>query len=210
MKNLGTTIFISFLLIVNHNIFAQTTHIVHASNYTFTPADLTIVQGDTVTWVWDEGTHTTTSDSTTGTDVWDAPLDQNDPTFSFVLTYPGVHHYHCKFHASLGMVGTITVQVPTSVTEENNQTPIKYQLDQNYPNPFNPATEIRYSIGKSGLVQLNVYNILGKRIKSLINQIQSAGNYDVSFNAGNLPSGIYFYKLSTKNYNKTKKMILMK
>jgi len=85
-----------------------------------------------------------------------------------------------------------------------------YNLMQNYPNPFNPITTIKYSIAKPELVTLKVYDILGSEIATLINQIKTAGNYEVSFNASNLASGMYLYKLTAGNYTKVQKMILMK
>ena len=94
---------------------------------------------------------------------------------------------------------------------------VKYNLSQNYPNPFNPSTIIKYSIEKSGLVTLKIYNILGKEIASLVNEVKPAGNYEVIFNANNLPagrqglsSGVYFYKLQSGSCSITKKFILMK
>ena len=91
--------------------------------------------------------------------------------------------------------------------------PNKFQLAHNYPNPFNPTTTINYSIPDiSSLqnVQLKVYNILGKEVATLVNKEQSPGNYKVSFNANNLTSGIYYYKLSTNNFTDVKQMILLK
>ena len=81
---------------------------------------------------------------------------------------------------------------------------------QNYPNPFNPITTIKYSIAKPELVTLKVYDILGSEIATLINEIKTSGNYEVSFNASNLASGMYLYKLTAGNYTKVQKMILMK
>ncbi len=86
----------------------------------------------------------------------------------------------------------------------------KYELSQNYPNPFNPSTSIKYSIGKNGLVTLKIYNILGKEVVTLVNGVKTAGSYEIIFNAHNLSSGVYFYKLQSGNYNETKKFILMK
>ncbi len=87
-------------------------------------------------------------------------------------------------------------------------------LNQNYPNPFNPATKISYSINKSGHVSLDVYNILGKHVLTLVNQNQSAGNYEVEFSTADmtdkLTSGIYIYTLKNQNTITSKKMILMK
>ena len=85
----------------------------------------------------------------------------------------------------------------------------EYGLDQNYPNPFNPTTTINYSIKTTGLVTLKVYDMLGTEVSSLVNESQEAGSYSVEFNAANLPSGMYVYRLSTNNFIDTKKLILL-
>lgn len=91
-----------------------------------------------------------------------------------------------------------------------NEMPSNFQLSQNYPNPFNPSTEINYSIPKSGLVTLKVYNILGQEVATLYNGFQRAGAYTATFDASKLASGIYLYRLESGNFVQTKKMILMK
>ena len=88
--------------------------------------------------------------------------------------------------------------------------PISYNLDQNYPNPFNPTTIIRYQIPTDGLVQLKIYNILGKEIKTLVNKEQQQGLYEVELNALDLSSGVYFYCLKAGSFSSTKKMIVIK
>ena len=95
-----------------------------------------------------------------------------------------------------------------SVTEQN--TPLKYELSQNYPNPFNPVTRISYSIGENTKVKLSVFDILGKEIKTLVNEKQSAGNYEVIFNASDLSSGVYFYQLRAGDFIGVKKLVLLK
>ncbi len=101
-------------------------------------------------------------------------------------------------------------QVVTSVQQVGNTLPSSYQLSQNYPNPFNPTTVIKYSIPEAGKVTLRVYNMLGQEVVTIVNSQQAAGNYKATFDAGRLASGIYFYKLSAKNFNMTKKMMLLK
>ena len=93
-----------------------------------------------------------------------------------------------------------------------NQTyiPQLYNLAQNYPNPFNPSTAIEYSIPKSGNVKLEVYNSLGEEVATLVNDYKEAGTYKVNFDASNLNSGIYYYRLISNGFNKTNKMILLK
>jgi len=88
--------------------------------------------------------------------------------------------------------------------------PEKYELSQNYPNPFNPSTKINFSIPKDSKVSLQIYDMLGKEVKTLVNEYKAAGYYTVDFNAGNLTSGIYFYVIRTDNFTQSKKMILIK
>ena len=88
--------------------------------------------------------------------------------------------------------------------------PLSYKLNQNYPNPFNPTTIISFSIPIQEKVSLKVYNILGVEVSTLLNEVQTAGNYSIRFDAKNLPSGIYFYELRTGNFRNVRKMILLK
>ncbi len=112
-----------------------------------------------------------------------------------------------------GLVSTRVILVGsgtnvTSVNQENIVT--KYSLLQNYPNPFNPSTKIDYSLATESEVNLTIYNLLGERIKTLLNKTQSEGKHSVTFNAKNLESGVYFYKLKAGNFVCIKKMILLK
>jgi len=94
-----------------------------------------------------------------------------------------------------------------TLMKENNY---NYELAQNYPNPFNPSTEIKYSLAKDSYVTLKVYDMLGKEVAELVNGQQTAGTYIQTFNASNLPSGIYVYKLTAGKFSSAKKLMLMK
>ena len=96
-----------------------------------------------------------------------------------------------------------------SVDDEILQS-LTFSLSQNYPNPFNPLTSIHYAIGKRQFVTLKVYDILGNEIATLVNDEKSAGKYEVEFNASNIPSGVYFYRLQAGSFIQTNKMILLK
>ena len=98
------------------------------------------------------------------------------------------------------------------LNSEQNQKlqPENFILCQNYPNPFNPSTTFKYSIPNQSKVIIKVYDILGSEIETLVNEEKSAGNYNIEFNASNLPSGVYFYRLQAGDFVQTKKMILMK
>lgn len=91
-----------------------------------------------------------------------------------------------------------------------NEVPDEFKLSQNYPNPFNPTTQIEYSVAEASQVTLEVFNILGKRVATLINQEQQPGNYEVTFDGSNLASGVYLYRLQAGTYVSTKKLILAK
>jgi Secretion system C-terminal sorting domain len=93
---------------------------------------------------------------------------------------------------------------------DNNSSPVSFTLNQNYPNPFNPSTKITFSLKKSGLTTLLVYNILGEKIATLINSNLAAGVHEFSFNASKLSSGIYFYMLDSNGSNQVRKMMLLK
>jgi hypothetical protein len=92
----------------------------------------------------------------------------------------------------------------------NTEIPNNYRLSQNYPNPFNPITNIKFSIPVTGLVKLTVYDILGREAAQLLNEVKPAGNYLVDFDASHLASGVYFYSLTSGDFNQTKKMLLVK
>ncbi len=98
----------------------------------------------------------------------------------------------------------------TSVKNPSTGSPANFSLDQNYPNPFNPTTTITYRIPVVSNVRLEIYDILGREVKALVNERQTAGSHYVTFNAGSLPSGVYIYKLQAGNYSNTKKLLLLK
>ena len=95
---------------------------------------------------------------------------------------------------------------PTSVETE----PRTYALKQNYPNPFNPFTTIDYSVPKRSFISLSVFNAIGQEVAILIQEEMEPGVYKITFNAANLPSGIYFYKLQSADFVETRKMVLLR
>lgn len=107
----------------------------------------------------------------------------------------------------------IDVYNPSGVTSLNNEGTIKpseFKLYNNYPNPFNPVTNIRFAVPKTAFVSVKVYDALGREISSLVNEVKKVGEYNLSYNASDLPSGIYFYTLKSESFSSTKKMILIK
>ncbi len=98
----------------------------------------------------------------------------------------------------------------TDVAENNSEIPTSFELEQNYPNPFNPSTTISYQLPVSGQVTLKVFDILGKEVATLVNTQQSAGIYQIEFDASQLTSGVYVYRIDAENFVQTKKMVLLK
>jgi hypothetical protein len=102
---------------------------------------------------------------------------------------------------------------PASVTDVKNpnpQTVTDYQLSQNYPNPFNPVTNIKFSLPERSNVRITVYNLLGIQVAELVNEVRSAGTHTINFDASDLSSGVYFYKIEAGKFIQTKKLTLLK
>ncbi|HEX2786518.1 MAG TPA: T9SS type A sorting domain-containing protein [Ignavibacteria bacterium] len=98
----------------------------------------------------------------------------------------------------------------TGISTVSSNVPEGFELSQNYPNPFNPSTKINFSITQSGFVSLKVYDLLGREVAVLVNEVKQAGAYVVDFNAAQLSSGTYFYKIETNGFSEIKKMMFVK
>lgn len=126
----------------------------------------------------------------------------------FRLTSDGSQVYDGWYVDDIKITGYQSI--PTGVGNIGNLTPNKFELQQNYPNPFNPSTQINYSVAREGLVKITVFDILGREVKTLVNDVKTAGFYAVEFDASNLSSGMYFYRMESGNFVDTKKMTLIK
>lgn len=98
----------------------------------------------------------------------------------------------------------------TSVRESSNKIPISFALKQNYPNPFNPSTTIQFAVATQAHVTLNVFDVLGRKVATLVDETLAAREYKVSFEGSNLPNGIYFYRLDAGQFSQAKKLTLLK
>lgn len=100
--------------------------------------------------------------------------------------------------------------VNSTTSVESLDLPEQFTLFQNYPNPFNPSTKIKFSIPEQDIIQIKVFDVLGKEIKTILNDYRKSGTYEVDFDASNLPSGVYFYRIISGSYAETKKMLLLR
>jgi hypothetical protein len=184
--------------------FSDTTISVHNVNvlfkYQFKATD---PDGDAVTFRIDGDSPSGSTLSSSGAFNWVTSAAHAGRTYLFMVT---------ASDGTLSETKVITIITRSTVVsvEETETLPVKYDLLQNYPNPFNPNTNIKFSLPKEGNVVLKVYNIMGEEIKTLVNGFRSAGVYSINFDAKDLTSGLYFYKLQTTEFSKTMKMMLAK
>ena len=106
---------------------------------------------------------------------------------------------------NINMVGE-----PSGVENSENEIPLEFSLEQNYPNPFNPVTTISFALPISIQTKVTVYDILGREVQVLKNDFLNAGYHRIVFNANDLSSGVYFYKIETSSFSKSKQMLLLK
>ena len=135
-------------------------------------------------------------------------------TNPFILTAPtaGTYTVNAGFKSPSKKWGNTSAVINVTGIDEEliGLRPESFALYCNYPNPFNPTTKIRYAISQTAFTSLKVYSILGEEIATLINEEKTPGVYEVNFDAANLTSGTYLYKLQAGNFTETKKMIILK
>ena len=142
------------------------------------------------------------------------PMRQGDPipigqnrvfrAYRYAPDYPGF------IGKNLTPGDPIELDPINSVFNKHDLVPEEFKLFQNHPNPFNPSTKIRYTVSRNDFVNLVVYNSLGKLVATLVNEQKSTGTYEVTLNASELASGVYFYKLTANEFTSVKKMLLLK
>ena len=203
---------LTFLLLTGSSAFSIT-RIITVQNFQFTPATTNANVGDTIKWQWLNGSHTTTCDGSNGTTrpvgaaSWSANMNSGSTTFTYKVAVVGNYHFVCIPH-SPDMSGDISVT--TGLSNISTTVPESFKLFQNYPNPFNPVTNIKFQIAAPGLVKINVYDIVGNLVSSLVNENMTPGSYSVDFDAAEVPSGVYMYRLETATYSAVKRMMLIK
>jgi plastocyanin len=179
----------------------------------FVPEADTVTVGDSVRWTNNGAEpHTTTSDAKS---AWDSDTLYPGESFTFQFNSAGSYPYHSKFHPS--MTGIIVVLPSTDVKDEteDKEKPSEFSLFQNYPNPFNQSTKIEFTLAKSGFVSLNIYDLLGRKVRTLVSEHLSSGYKSVLWDGKNnfgkdVASGIYFYQMRVGDFTQTKKLVLLK
>lgn len=173
----------------------------------YAPNELAVSVGDTVRWQGDFGFHPLSSTAVpAGAEAF---TNGSGSVFNYVVPAPGNYNYTCDSHGP-GMSGSFIAVV--SAVDEGSAQPARFELQQNYPNPFNPSTTIGFQIPGAGAswVKLAVFNLIGQEVAVLVNGMKSAGNHVVTFDANNLPSGIYVYQLTASSFTSTRSMVLVR
>jgi len=184
------------------------------------PSNLTGTEGETgilnLTWTDNSSTETgfylERKDGDGSSFIIHKILGPNLISFSDSNLTPG-QYYAYRLKAFTGIVeSNYSNEFEIVIVSINSEIgiPNKFELFQNYPNPFNPSTQISYQLPENSFVNLVVYNSLGQKVEELVNQEQTSGKYSVKFDASNLPSGVYIYKLQAGEFSSVKKMLLTK
>ncbi len=195
---LCTTCWLGFITSASATVF-----VVEVQDFSFSPANFTANTGDTIHWMWVDGSHTTTSTSIpTGASSWSAPLSSGSPDFDYVVTVAGEYDYVCTPHASMGMTGSFTVVDPTSVAELSE--PVFY-LGKAFVQDGFLLLEY-YAPAEQVIIQM--FDITGHRVYAEKPVPISAGLHRHSIPVGTLPSGIYIVNLMTNNDQRTRRVVI--
>ncbi|MBX7044018.1 MAG: T9SS type A sorting domain-containing protein [Ignavibacteria bacterium] len=173
-----------------------------------TAGNLNGIEGNGSDW-WAIRSGNTIYRSTNGAASWTNAFVSGTAVFQDLDFAVGLNG--CSVGWAVGNAGVIAkMENLVGITTTSSEVPSSYLLKQNYPNPFNPTTNITFALPKAGDVTLKVYDMSGKEVAVLVNEFKNAGSYLVGFNAANLPSGAYFYRIISGGFVETKKMMLVK
>jgi len=193
---------ISQIDITNRHILYSIHFVNQFTGYACGSPDFTTISG-----CWHNSLYKTTNSGNEWIELT-TPVIQSLTSIYFIDAYTGF---------AVGCDGKIlkTITGGVGITNLSNEIPSGYNLFQNYPNPFNPVTKIKFDIqsmvnGELSIVNLKVYNALGKEVQTLVDQKLSPGSYEVDFDGSNFSSGIYFYSLQTEDFSQSRKMFLLK
>jgi plastocyanin len=191
---------------------------INVANFAFSPPTATITLGDTLRWVWVNGTHTATSgDPTTCTPdgLFSGPLDISHPTFQYVFTQTGTFDYFCTFHCMFGMTGQITVQPTLGAVPETKRSGMDGPTIYASPNPFFARATLELRLPRAEPARVEIYDITGRSISVLTDRGLDAGTHplvwDGRIDGGeDAPGGIYYARATTPTETVTARLILVR
>jgi plastocyanin len=176
-----------------------TVHMVDVADFSFTPSTLNVVVGDTVQWMWVSGTHTTTSTAVpAGALTWNNNINSSNSFFNYKVLVPGSYSYDCSIHPTL-MTGTFTATL-TGIQEISNVSFF------GLTNTNNEVT-VKVELNAPSMVNIQLFDMLGKYQRTLKSSVQNAGTYSETFSFGDLPKGMYMIQLIADNRRITRRII---
>jgi hypothetical protein len=209
LRNIDTATKINFVLTESNLIYNQQSNSScppGGPNYVHKWVVRTMVNGALgevfSTGTWAVNTVKTKNWTTTIDASWNA-ANIEVGVFAYMNTPGGVLNSQCAVLQTSKSMGLTGISSTGEIADE-------FYLSQNYPNPFNPVTNIKFSVPKSGQVMLKVFDMMGSEVSNIWNNFLSAGAYNVEFDASELASGVYFYRITAGDFTDTKKMILVK
>jgi len=204
MKKLFT-LCLSILLLTGLSSSNAATIMIEVEDFEFNPAAVTVNTGDTIIWMWDEGSHTTTSTLIpNGAAAWNSVLNSTSPVFIYIPVIPGSYDYVCSPHASMGMTGHFTV-INTSGVSEN----ILAGATLNSAMINNGELLLRFNLPSSSTVSVILYNAIGNVVSTLITAARKpAGSYEEKFLLPSLKGGVYVLQLHTAEGMLTKRVLI--
>lgn len=148
----------------------------------------------------------------TGSHNWSSNAENSNDENTLIIQDDQVANFYLQEFAAryYEAGGDDSIKIIASVVDNQNEIPTQFSLTQNYPNPFNPVTKIRFEIPKSQKVELSVFDILGRKVRELYNEVAPVGIFTIEFKADDLASGMYIYRLKTDNISISRKMVLLK
>lgn len=198
MKKFFTLFLLAFSLVTATRTMA-TTHMVLVADFSFNPPTFTANLGDTVMWMWANGSHTTTSTSVpTGAATWDHPITSSSTSFTYKPAVTGTYNYQCTPHASMNMVATFDVLSSTNVPAVNNVTSLTVA-----PNPSSGLMNIQTDLNNPSI---SVYDYAGRAV-SMVHIIKNGSQ--MSLDVAQLPAGIYVLKLTTAEKSELQKIVVI-
>lgn len=204
MKKIYKNFAVASIFVISILQVQATNHVVTVADFTFNPNNLTVSTGDTITWMWMSGSHTTTSTTIpAGADAWNQPLNNNSVSFSYVVQAAGLYSYICVPHQSMGMTGQFTAVNPSGIPL-NSSIPF-VSIDGNLT-----STELKlnYYLENSQLLTVGIYDIIGKPVKTIYLGMQPAGPNEKLLNVSGIPKGLYLVKLDGKEISLTRKIVI--
>jgi plastocyanin len=207
MKKISTLCISALMIIFCSFKTNAVTVIVNVEDFEFDPAIFTINVGDQVMWMWDNsgGAHTTTSTTIpAGAASWDEVIGQNSQMFTYTATVPGSYDYVCLYHQSMGMIGHFTVNGTTGIAV----IPTVPSLFIKGNNPATKELVINYGVPSNSKLNVQLFDILGKSVRTFISSEKPAGIYTETYSVADLKKGIYIVEMETAGERATRKIAI--